>query len=103
MLPITPQRASACDIGIGYRTPLNINKPDMGRSKPCSTGASLTGVAVVAILTIGSLATAGLIAFRRGIDTARPDQALTDYLHATGLVSPAAHVSSEASDTDPNT
>jgi hypothetical protein len=73
MLPLSTQQASACDVSIGYRPSLNLNKPGLGlATKPCSTGTSL----------------AGAIAFKRGAATAgasSPDQALTDYLHATSI------------------
>jgi hypothetical protein len=90
VLPLTAPQASACNVSYGYPPSLNINKPNLGITKPCSSGTSLAGAVIVAILTIGALAAAGGIAFKRGAATAgpsSPDQALTTYLHATGMAS----------------
>jgi hypothetical protein len=89
VLPLTAPQASACNVSYGYPPSLNINKPNLGITKPCSSGTSLAGAVIVAMLTIGAFAAAGAIAFKRGATAAgpsAPDQVLTGYLNATGVV-----------------
>jgi hypothetical protein len=93
VLPLTAPRASACNVSYGYPPQLNVNRPNLGITKPCSSGTSLAGAVIVALLAIGALGAAGALAFKRGAATIRPstpDQALNTYLNATGMPSPAA-------------
>ncbi|MEU1631164.1 hypothetical protein ABZ746_39200 [Streptomyces sp. NPDC020096] len=91
-LLLTPQQASACDVSIGYRPSVSIS--DLNHPRTCSTGTSLTGAAVVAVLAIGALAAAGWGAVQRGereseaasTRQAGPSSTLTTYLNATGIV-----------------
>ncbi|MCP2341325.1 hypothetical protein [Actinomadura rupiterrae] len=89
VLPLAPQQASACDVSYDYKPQLNLGKPNMGRSKTCSTGTSSVGVVLVAIAAFGALALAGTVVLRRATSLLPTppgeDQALTDYLQATSL------------------
>ncbi|MFC5187513.1 hypothetical protein [Actinomadura harenae] len=93
-LPLAPQKASACDVGYGYRPRLELGKPHLGRGGTCSTGTSSVGVLLVTVVVLGGLAAAGSAVVRRGASRLPGppgrDQALTDYLQATGLVTPSS-------------
>lgn len=103
LVPVLAPKASACDVSIGYRPTISIDKPNLGLSKPCSNGDSLTGVAIVTVATLSALAMAGIAAFRRGEALVKASQAhqsaalkrtLTTYLEETGIVTgnlPARH------------
>lgn len=92
VLLLTPQQASACTVGIGYRPSFDIR--DLSHPKTCSTGASLGGAGAVAALVPGALIAASWCAHRkteRGLGTPSqngstgPSQALISYLDATGI------------------
>ncbi|WP_407547548.1 hypothetical protein QOM21_00850 [Streptomyces sp. Pv4-95] len=92
VLLLTPQPASACTVGIGYKPSFNVR--DLGHPKTCSTGASLGGAGAVAVLVPGALVAASWCAHRkseRGFGapsengSTGPSQALVSYLDATGI------------------
>ncbi|MYT32905.1 MULTISPECIES: hypothetical protein [unclassified Streptomyces] len=96
VLLLTPQAASACTVGIGYKPSLDIR--DLRHPKTCSTGTSLGGAGAVAVLALGALAAAGWVAYRRveqGFGTppeggkSGPSPALSGYLDAAGVTSSA--------------
>ncbi|MGW5661811.1 hypothetical protein ACWEWG_17175 [Streptomyces sp. NPDC003758] len=89
---LAPQEASACAVGYGYRPSVDFS--DISHHRTCSTGTSTAGVAAFAVLVLGALAAAGVVAFRSGerrmgADTpgrSGPTSALAAYLDATGVV-----------------
>lgn len=91
-LPLAPQRASACDVSYDYKPQLDLGRPDLGRGKTCSAGTSSVGVLLFTVAVLGGLAAAGSVVVRRGAallpSPPGEDQALTDYLQATGLTKP---------------
>ena len=97
ILPLTALPASACDVSYGYKPSLSLNKPDLGRGEPCSTGTSLAGAFFVALLALGTVAAGAALAFRKGETTTRtsapgpaaPAPALVTYLHAAGIAASA--------------
>jgi hypothetical protein len=94
LLPLTAHPAAACSVGIGYPPTIDISKPGMGLGNPCTDGTSITGAVIVAILAVGTLAAAGITAYRRAEASARPtspDQALAIYLNAAGMTPPTNH------------
>ncbi|MFD0690898.1 hypothetical protein [Actinomadura fibrosa] len=93
ILPLTPQQASACDVSYAYRPSIDLEH--FGRTRTCSTGTSLVGVALVSVVTVGALTATGFLVYRRGAATAgtppgrsAPAPALAAYLQATGLPLP---------------
>ncbi|MFF4953291.1 hypothetical protein ACWC2K_06055 [Streptomyces chattanoogensis] len=92
VLFLTPQQASACTVGIGYKPSFDIR--DLSHPRTCSTGASLGGAGAVALLVPGALVAASWCAHRkaeRGFGapskngSTGPSQALIGYLDATGI------------------
>ncbi|MFG2891346.1 hypothetical protein [Streptomyces sp. NPDC048248] len=92
VLLLTPQPASACTVGIGYKPSFDVR--DLSHPKTCSTGASLGGAGAVAVLVPGALVAASWCAHRkteRGFGapsengSTGPSQALASYLDATGI------------------
>lgn len=97
LLPLTARPAAACTVGIGYQPTIDISKPNMGLGKPCADETSITGAVIVAVLAIGTLAWAGIAAYRRGEAAAKPsssDEALATYLDTAGMApdTPRAHL-----------
>jgi hypothetical protein len=97
ILPLTARPAAACSVGIGYQPTINISQPNMGLGNPCTDGTSITGAVIVAVLAIGALAAAAVVAYRRGEAAASPsspDEALAAYLDAAGIApdTPQAHL-----------
>ena len=89
LLPLTAHPAAACSVGIGDPPTIDTSQPNVGLGHPCTDGTSITGAIIVAVLAIGTLAAAGVAAYRRGEAAAgpsSPDQALATYLDAAGLV-----------------
>ncbi|WP_433139832.1 hypothetical protein ACQPZ8_40095 [Actinomadura nitritigenes] len=92
LLPLAPQRASACDVSYDYKPSLDLRKHDFGHGHTCSTGTSLGGVTIVVLLAFGALSAAAATAYKRGAATAGGPSSgpgtsltLTAYLQATGL------------------
>lgn len=92
VLLLTPQQASACTVGIGYKPSFDVR--DLSHPKTCSTGASLGGAGAVAVLVPGALVAASWCAHRKtekGLGAPSengntgPSQALISYLDATGI------------------
>ncbi|MFI6765398.1 hypothetical protein [Streptomyces sp. NPDC050355] len=92
VLLLTPQQASACSVGIGYKPSFDIR--DLSHPKTCSTGASLGGAGAVAVLVPGALVAASWCAHRKaekGFGTPAengstgPSLALIGYLDAAGV------------------
>lgn len=91
VLPLTARPAAACSVGIGYQPTISLSQPNLGLGNPCTDGTSFTGAAIVAVLAIGALAAAGIVAYRRGEAAAKPsspDEALAAYLDAVGMAPP---------------
>ncbi len=92
VLLLTPQPASACSVGIGYKPSFDIR--DLSHPKTCSTGASLGGAGAVAALVPAALVAASWCAHRKaekGFGTSAesggtgPSLALVGYLDAAGV------------------
>jgi hypothetical protein len=108
LVVLTASGASACDASYGTKPTANLDA-DSIFGGTCSTGSSLGGAVVVALLAVAALAALASLAFRRGEqaaaawgatgadpETARTstgrdpeatsaDQALTGYLNSVGL------------------
>ncbi|MFE0187838.1 hypothetical protein [Streptomyces sp. NPDC058989] len=92
VLFLTPQQASACTVGIGYKPSFDIR--DLSHPKTCSTGTSLGGAGAVAALVPGALVAASWCAHRKAEKgfgapsengSTGPSRALTGYLDAAGV------------------
>ncbi|MFJ9855232.1 hypothetical protein [Streptomyces sp. NPDC101150] len=92
VLLLTPQQASACSVGIGYKPSFDIR--DLSHPKTCSTGASLGGAGAVAVLIPGALIAASWCAHRKAekgfgapaeSGSTGPSRALIGYLDAAGV------------------
>lgn len=88
ILPLSPRPAAACDVSIDYKPSLTISlRHGLGHTEPCTTGTSVAGSVVVALLALGAVAAAANAARKRG--AARAEGAdLTAYLRATGVAGP---------------
>jgi hypothetical protein len=97
---MAPAPASACDVSYGYKPTITFDLrdgPGLG-SGECSTGTSLTGAAILAVLGVALLAAvlkrlldrgasraAALSPAETGVDS---EQALSAYLDSAGLTHP---------------
>jgi hypothetical protein len=103
---MTAGSAAACDVSYGYKPNVNFDlREGLTSSAECSTGTSLTGAAIVAVLVVAALAAALKILIDRGAaraavlagtDTGPPpgeadttgessERALSTYLDSVGL------------------
>jgi hypothetical protein len=97
LVVLTAPGASACDASYGTKPTANLDADSLFGGT-CSTGTSLGGAVVVALLAVAALAALASLAFRRGEQAAAAwattgpgpeapsaDQALTGYLNSVGL------------------
>ena len=107
VLLLFPQEASACTVGIGYKPSVDVRA--LKSPGTCSTGTSLAGAGVVAVLAAAAVAASGWFVHRRGERYAArlphhgssgPDPALTDYLDAAGMTPPVPREAGENSAQD---
>lgn len=69
LVTLTASGASACDSSYGTKPTANLDGDSLFGGT-CSTGTSLAGAVVVALLTVAALAALASLAFRRGEEAA---------------------------------